>query len=94
MWRGIILAVQFLTVLPLRMQVDWNERTGRIAVLSFPLVGAMIGALLVAQHALLFGHVSLLVLSFLLLFSSILKTKFGKKQPPPSLWNIISKGRY
>lgn len=71
MWRGIILAVQFLTVLPLRMQVDWNERTGRIAVLSFPLVGAMIGALLVAQHALLFGHVSLLVLSFLLLFSSI-----------------------
>lgn len=25
---------------------------------------------------------------------SILKTKFGKKQPPPSLWNIISKGRY
>ncbi|MBW7649624.1 adenosylcobinamide-GDP ribazoletransferase [Anoxybacillus sp. ST4] len=71
MWRGIILAVQFLTVLPLRMQVDWNERTGRIAVLSFPLVGAMIGALLVAQHALLFGHISLLVLSFLLLFSSI-----------------------
>lgn len=71
MWRGIILAVQFLTVLPLRMQVDWNERTGRIAVLSFPLVGAMIGALLVAQHALLFGHVSLLVLSFSLLFSSI-----------------------
>lgn len=25
---------------------------------------------------------------------SILKTKFGKKQPPPSLWNIIYKGRY
>ncbi|MFX3673535.1 MAG: hypothetical protein ACE3JQ_03670 [Paenisporosarcina sp.] len=25
---------------------------------------------------------------------SILKTKFGKKQPPPSLWNIISKGMY
>lgn len=71
MWRGIILAVQFLTVLPLRMQVDWNERTGRIAVLSFPLVGAMIGALLVAQHQLLSGHVSLLVLSFSLLFSSI-----------------------
>lgn len=71
MWRGVILAVQFLTVLPIRMQVEWNERTGRIAVLSFPLVGAMIGALLVAQHALLFGHVSLLVLSFSLLFSSI-----------------------
>ncbi|MGG6431392.1 adenosylcobinamide-GDP ribazoletransferase [Anoxybacillus sp. D401a] len=71
MWRGVILAIQFLTVVPLRIQVDWNERTARAAVLSFPFVGAMIGALLVAQHALLFGHVSLLVLSFLLLFSSI-----------------------
>lgn len=71
MWRGIILAVQFLTVLPLRMQVDWNERTGRIAVLSFPLVGAIIGLFLVAIHVVLSDHISSLVLSFLLLFSSI-----------------------
>lgn len=71
MWRGVILAVQFLTVLPIRMQVDWNERTARGAVLSFPFVGAVIGSLLVAQHQLLFGYVSLLVLSFSLLFSSI-----------------------
>lgn len=71
MWRGVILAVQFLTVLPIRMQVEWNERTARAAVLSFPFVGAIIGTLLIAQHQLLSGHVSLLVLSFSLLFSSI-----------------------
>lgn len=71
MWRGVILAVQFLTVLPIHMQVEWNERTARAAVLSFPFVGAIIGTLLIAQHQLLFGHVSLLVLSFSLLFSSI-----------------------
>ena len=71
MWRGVILAVQFLTVLPIRMQVEWNERMARAAVLSFPFVGAIIGTLLIAQHQLLSGHVSLLVLSFSLLFSSI-----------------------
>ncbi len=71
MWRGVILAIQFLTVIPIRMQVDWNERTARGAVLSFPFVGAIIGTFLVAQHQLLFDHVSLLFLSFSLLFSSI-----------------------
>ncbi|MBB5355751.1 adenosylcobinamide-GDP ribazoletransferase [Anoxybacillus mongoliensis] len=71
MWRGVILAIQFLTVFPIRMQVEWNERTARGAVFSFPFVGAIIGTFLVAQHQLLFDHVSLLFLSFLLLFSSI-----------------------
>ncbi|MBB6175491.1 adenosylcobinamide-GDP ribazoletransferase [Anoxybacillus tengchongensis] len=71
MWRGVILAIQFLTVFPIRMQVEWNERTARGAVLSFPFVGAIIGTFLVAQHELLFNHVSLLVLSFSFLFSSI-----------------------
>ncbi len=71
MWRGVILAIQFLTVFPIRMQVEWNERTARGAVFSFPFVGAIIGTFLVAQHQLLFNHVSLLVLSFSFLFSSI-----------------------
>ncbi|WP_435621263.1 adenosylcobinamide-GDP ribazoletransferase [Anoxybacillus eryuanensis] len=71
MWRGVILAIQFLTVFPIRMQVEWNERTARGAVFSFPFVGAIIGTFLVAQHELLFNHVSLLVLSFSFLFSSI-----------------------
>ncbi|MCQ5364982.1 adenosylcobinamide-GDP ribazoletransferase [Anoxybacillus salavatliensis] len=71
MWRGVMLAAQFLTVFPLRMQVDWNERTARAAVLSFPFVGAMIGAFLVALYMFMFHHVSVLVLSFLLMFFSI-----------------------
>ncbi|KFZ43876.1 adenosylcobinamide-GDP ribazoletransferase [Anoxybacillus flavithermus] len=71
MWRGIILAIQFLTVLPIRMQVDWNERTARAAVLSFPFVGAVIGAFLVVLYMFMFHHVSVLVLSFLLMFFSI-----------------------
>lgn len=71
MWRGVILAVQFLTVLPIHMQVEWNERTARAAVLSFPFVGAIIGLFLVAIHVVLSDHISSLVLSFLLLFSSI-----------------------
>ncbi|KHF30610.1 Cobalamin synthase [Anoxybacillus sp. BCO1] len=71
MWRGVMLAAQFLTVLPLRMQVDWNERTARASVLSFPFVGAMIGAVLVVLYMFMFHHVSVLVLSFLLMFFSI-----------------------
>ncbi|MCG3083487.1 adenosylcobinamide-GDP ribazoletransferase [Anoxybacillus sp. LAT_35] len=71
MWHGVVLAIQFLTIIPIRMQVDWNERTARVAVLSFPFVGAIIGLFLVAIHVVLSDHISSLVLSFLLLFSSI-----------------------
>ncbi len=71
MWHGVVLAIQFLTIIPIRMQVDWNERTARVSVLSFPFVGAIIGLFLVAIHVVLSDHISSLVLSFLLLFSSI-----------------------
>ena len=53
MWHGVVLAIQFLTIIPIRMQVDWNERTARVAVLSFPFVGAIIGLFLVAIHVVL-----------------------------------------
>jgi adenosylcobinamide-GDP ribazoletransferase len=71
MWNGAILALQFLTVLPIRREVEWNDETARWAVRSFPLVGALFGGLLVGQYWLLDEWVSPLFLSLWLMFFSV-----------------------
>jgi adenosylcobinamide-GDP ribazoletransferase len=68
-WYGFILSMQLLTTIPIKKQVPWNERTARMAIFSFPLVGAVIGALLMAQmYILLQTNVSPLFLALYTLF--------------------------
>lgn len=40
---GLILAIQFLTRLPLNIMIDWNSENLRKSTLFFPLVGLIIG---------------------------------------------------
>lgn len=52
---GLALALQFLTRLPVPVTCPWTPAIRRWAVRAYPLVGALIGALL-ALAALLFAH--------------------------------------
>ncbi|MCC5882336.1 MAG: adenosylcobinamide-GDP ribazoletransferase [Halomonas sp.] len=49
---GLVLALQFLTRLPLPLACPWNTATRRWAVRCYPLVGMLLGGLLVAAAAL------------------------------------------
>ncbi|MAX32885.1 MAG: adenosylcobinamide-GDP ribazoletransferase, partial [Halomonadaceae bacterium] len=42
---GVLLAIQFLTRLPVPVACPWNAGTRRWAARAYPLVGALIGAL-------------------------------------------------
>lgn len=50
---GLVLALQFLTRLPLPLACPWNSATRRWAVRSYPLVGMLLGGLLAAVAVLL-----------------------------------------
>ncbi|MGY6566573.1 MAG: adenosylcobinamide-GDP ribazoletransferase [Halomonadaceae bacterium] len=50
---GLVLALQFLTRLPLPVACPWTPATRRWAVRCYPLVGVLLGGLLVAVAALL-----------------------------------------
>ncbi|MFQ3788401.1 adenosylcobinamide-GDP ribazoletransferase [Halomonas sp. A29] len=52
---GLALALQFLTRLPLSLQCPWTPATRRWAVRCYPLVGMLLGGLLVAVAILLEG---------------------------------------
>jgi adenosylcobinamide-GDP ribazoletransferase len=52
---GLVLALQFLTRLPLPLACPWNTATRRWAVRCYPLVGMLLGGLLAAAGALLNG---------------------------------------
>jgi adenosylcobinamide-GDP ribazoletransferase len=42
---GFLLAVQFLTRIPVPFQCPWNNNTSRWAIRSYPLVGAILGSI-------------------------------------------------
>lgn len=44
-WNGWVLAVQFLTRIPIAYQADWNPVSSRWALRFYPLAGIMIGLL-------------------------------------------------
>lgn len=50
---GLLLAIQFLTRLPVPIECPWNRETSRWALRCYPLVGALIGALLAGVALLL-----------------------------------------
>ncbi|BBI74912.2 hypothetical protein HAALTHF_42480n [Vreelandella aquamarina] len=52
---GMLLALQFLTRLPIPVACPWTPATRRWAIRAYPLVGLMVGALL-ACVALLLGQ--------------------------------------
>jgi len=43
---GFLLALQFLTRIPIPVQCPWNQSTSRWAIRSYPLVGAILGGVL------------------------------------------------
>jgi adenosylcobinamide-GDP ribazoletransferase len=45
MIKGLILAFQFLTRLPINIAIDFNDKNIRNSIFFFPLVGAVIGAI-------------------------------------------------
>lgn len=64
---GIILALQFLTRLPLPFQSPWNKHTIKWALRSYPVVGLLIGALLAGLIAGLQPFMPLWLMALLLL---------------------------
>lgn len=72
-WSGFLLSVQFLTVIPIRKQIDWNDATARWSVRTFPLVGALIGSVEALTYFVFssFSSVSPLFLALFLLWLSI-----------------------
>jgi adenosylcobinamide-GDP ribazoletransferase len=72
-WHGLLLSVQFLTVIPVRKQIDWNEATARWSVRMFPLIGALIGSIEAAAYFIFssFSSLSPLFLALSLMWLSI-----------------------
>ncbi|GAE24655.1 cobalamin synthase [Halalkalibacter wakoensis JCM 9140] len=64
---GFLLAIQFLTRLPVPVQCPWNRDTSRWAIRSYPLVGMIMAVFLMAIHLLLepFLPLSMMVLVLL-----------------------------
>ncbi|MGR4067615.1 adenosylcobinamide-GDP ribazoletransferase [Halomonas sp. LR3S48] len=99
---GLVLAVQFLTRLPLPLACPWNATTRRWAIRCYPLVGMLIGALLVTVAALLEGVLSapLLVLTLLTLWVALtgglhldgvmdVADALGSNAPLEKRWSIM-----
>ncbi|MCE8014540.1 adenosylcobinamide-GDP ribazoletransferase [Halomonas sp. MCCC 1A17488] len=64
---GLVLALQFLTRLPLPFACPWTPATRRWAVRCYPLVGVLLGGLLAAAAALLENLLPALLLALALL---------------------------
>ncbi|GED22078.1 adenosylcobinamide-GDP ribazoletransferase [Halomonas halmophila] len=64
---GLLLALQFLTRLPVPLTCPWTPATRRWAARAYPLVGALIGATLAVVGSLLEGLVPLPLLALALL---------------------------
>ncbi len=64
---GALLAIQFLTRLPVTLSCPWTPATRRWAARAYPLVGALVGAILAAVGTLLEGLLPLPLLTLALL---------------------------
>ncbi|QPA29887.1 adenosylcobinamide-GDP ribazoletransferase [Thermaerobacillus caldiproteolyticus] len=72
-WHGWLLSLQFLTVIPIRKEINWQPATARWSVRCFPIVGLLIGGILAGWYSFFssFTSVSPLFLSISLLWLSI-----------------------
>ncbi|KMJ57583.1 cobalamin biosynthesis protein [Bacillus sp. LL01] len=64
---GFMLAIQFLTRIPVPLECPWNKETSRWALRSYPLTGIILAAILVLVVVLLHSFLPLWVLALLLL---------------------------
>lgn len=69
--NGISLAIQFLTTIPLKRQVDWNEKNAAASLGAFPFIGLLLGFILSVIYLLSYNHLPNFVLVFLLFFLSV-----------------------
>ena len=67
MMFGFILAVQFLTRIPLTIECPWTKQTSRWAIRSYPLVGVGLGAIIISVLSVLQPYVPILFLTLLIL---------------------------
>ncbi|MFC4322242.1 adenosylcobinamide-GDP ribazoletransferase [Litchfieldia salsa] len=67
MFYGFILAIQFLTRLPIPINCPWNPKTSRWALKSYPLVGLLLGSIIIGILALLQSYLPVLVMTLLIL---------------------------
>ncbi len=65
--NGFLLAVQFLTRVPVPFQCLWNKQTSRWALRSYPLVGLLLGLIIAFIFYLLQPHLSALMMTLLLI---------------------------
>ncbi|PYZ92314.1 adenosylcobinamide-GDP ribazoletransferase [Salipaludibacillus keqinensis] len=64
---GFLLAVQFLTRLPVPIECPWNEKTSRWAIRFYPFIGMLLGAILFGVGWFLAPFISPLLLSMVLI---------------------------
>jgi adenosylcobinamide-GDP ribazoletransferase len=65
--NNFLIALQFLTRFPVNFNIDWQERKVAASLLWYPLVGALIGCVLVLLAFLLAGRVDVMLTAVLLL---------------------------
>ncbi|SOC43081.1 adenosylcobinamide-GDP ribazoletransferase [Ureibacillus acetophenoni] len=71
---GFLLAVQFLTRIPIPFQCPWNKTTSRWAIRSYPLVGAVLGFILTITTMLLESFLPLPIMTLLMISLWVLIT--------------------
>lgn len=72
----LLLAIQFLTQIPVRLKQTYGEREVGASLLYYPLVGLLLGALLVGLHSLLHGvpvllHAALLLAAWVVMTGAL-----------------------
>jgi adenosylcobinamide-GDP ribazoletransferase len=67
MFYGFILAIQFLTRIPIPLSCPWNIKTSRWALRSYPLVGFLLGSIITIVMLLLQPYLPTLVMTLLII---------------------------
>lgn len=72
--KSLILMIQFLTRIPLPVELEVETKDFEKGVVYFPVVGMLIGILIFGMTKLLMGHIDTLTLAVLLVFFEVLIT--------------------
>jgi len=64
---GFLLAVQFLTRIPVPVECPWNEKTSRWAIRMYPTIGILLGTILLGVGMILVPYVPVELLTIVLL---------------------------
>jgi len=66
---GFCLAIQFLTRIPIPVQCPWNSKTSKWALRSYPLVGLIIGIIMMIMYMALSSYLPAFFLTLLIISS-------------------------